>query len=334
MAVSTLAEIRKKVRRLTRSPSENLLSTTELDQYINTFILYDFPQNIRVYNLRSSFTFYTQPNVDTYATSDDQNNALYNFKNKVVAVHPSVYIAGVPVYYTQSKDEFYGNYTKYSQITNQVAIADGTVGPFTGTIQSSPLLTNNVIISTITTNNLAMTVVDIPQNNETGVLTYPNIVDATTILGSINYLTGVFSVTFPNSTVSGNAITAEVVPYQAGQPTAVLFYDQKFTVRPVPDKVYPVEMQVDILPTELLASDQDPNLNQWWQYIAYGAAIKVFQDRMDTDSVDQIGTEFKRQESMVLSSTATTLANERSATIYTQRRSWSYGWWGFGRGPY
>lgn len=334
MALSTLAEIQRKVRRLTRSPSENNLSTDQLNQYINTFILYDFPQNIRLYNLRSTFTFYTQPNIDTYESSDDPNNALFNFKNKIVAVHPAIYVAGVPVVYTQNKDSFYGNWPKYNQITNQIAVADGTTGPFTGTIPSAPFLQNNVMISTITTNNTAMTVVDYPMNNEVGRLSFPNVTDTFTPLGTVNYLTGVFSVTFPNLTVGGNVISSEVFPYQTGQPTNILYYDQKFVLRPVPDKAYPVEMQVDILPTELLASDQDPNINEWWQYIAYGAAIKVFQDRMDTDSVTQITPEFKKQEGMVLSSTATVMANERSSTIYVRKNQWNYGWYGPFGGPY
>jgi len=335
MATTTLAEIRKKVRRLTRSPSENNLTTAELDQYINTFILYDFPQHIRIYNLRSTFIFYTQPNVDTYETeTTDVNDALYDFNNKVIAVHPSVYISGYPVTYTQNKDVFYGNWPKYNQITNQIAVGDGTTGPFTGTITGSPFLQNNVIITTIGANNEAMTVVDYPTNNEVGVLSYPNITTVATNLGSINYLTGAFSVTFPNNTVSGNVITSEVVPYQTGRPTTILFYDQKFTVRPVPDKAYPVEMQVDIRPTELLGQDQEPNLQQWWQYIAYGAAKKVFEDRMDMDSVAQIMFEFKKQEQLVLSATSTVLANERTSTIYTRKTQWNYGWYGPFGGPY
>lgn len=340
MALSTLSEIRKKVRRLTRSPSDNILSNADLDQYINTFILYNFPQSIRAYNLRSTFTFYTQPNVDVYETEPtDVTNALYNFKNKVVAIHPTVYISGVPAFYTQSVDEFYGNYSKYKQITNQVGITDGTVGPFTGTIPGGPLLQRNVMLSTIDVNDVARTVVDWPfvgtgagAGNNVGLLSYPNTpvtsaFDANA-LGFVNYLTGQYEVEFPTGTVDGNVITAATVPYQAGQPTSMLFYDQKFTLRPVPDKAYSVEMQVDIRPTELLSQNQEPNLAQWWQYIAYGAAKLVFEDRMDLDSVGQIYPEFKRQQEMVLSSTATTLANERTSTIYTQGSRWNYGWWG------
>ena len=64
MADSTLTAIQQKVRRLTRSPSEAQLTTAQLNQYINTFVLYDFPEQIRLLNLRTTFSFYTEPYID------------------------------------------------------------------------------------------------------------------------------------------------------------------------------------------------------------------------------------------------------------------------------
>jgi hypothetical protein len=66
-ATSTLQTIRNKVRLLTRNPTEQQMTNAQLDQYINTFIMYNFPQQLRLYNLRKTFTFYTQPNVDVYS---------------------------------------------------------------------------------------------------------------------------------------------------------------------------------------------------------------------------------------------------------------------------
>lgn len=61
MATATLEEIKKKVRRLTRSLSTSILSEADLEQYINTFVLYDFPEHLRLFNLESTFEFYTEP---------------------------------------------------------------------------------------------------------------------------------------------------------------------------------------------------------------------------------------------------------------------------------
>jgi len=77
-----------------------------------------------------------------------------------------------------------------------------------------------------------------------------------------------------------------------------------------------------------------PQIAQWWQYIAYGASKKVFEDRFDFDSVQQIMPEFKQQEAFVLSTTACQQVNERTVTIYTQGRNFG-GWGWFGNGwPY
>src|SRR5580765_2325949 len=99
MANSTLAAIQQKVRRLTRSPSLQQLSDADLNQYINTFILYDFPEHLRLFSLRTTLTFYTQPFIDVYETNTiDPTNPLYNFKNKYLTVHPTIYVAGRPVF--------------------------------------------------------------------------------------------------------------------------------------------------------------------------------------------------------------------------------------------
>jgi hypothetical protein len=99
----------------------------------------------------------------------------------------------------------------------------------------------------------------------------------------------------------------------------MLYYDEKFTLRPVPDDAYQVQVDAYIRPTELLASNQSPDLEQWWQYIAYGAAKKILEDRMDMDTVAQILPEFKQQERLVLRKTIVTQTKERVATLYTDQ---------------
>ena len=80
MAYATLQAIQTKVRRLTRSPSESQLSTVDLNNYINTSILYDFPEHLRLFKLRTVLTFYTHPYQDVYYTNPtDQDDPLYNF---------------------------------------------------------------------------------------------------------------------------------------------------------------------------------------------------------------------------------------------------------------
>jgi hypothetical protein len=112
----------------------------------------------------------------------------------------------------------------------------------------------------------------------------------------------------------------------------MLYYNNTIYLRPVPDQPYQINFEADIRPTELLSSNS-PELEEWWQYIAYGAAKKIFEDRMDTESVQQIMPEFKQQERMCNRRTVVQYTNERVATIYTDNATGgSSSGWGWGGG--
>jgi len=96
------------------------------------------------------------------------------------------------------------------------------------------------------------------------------------------------------------------------------YYDSTILLRPVPDQVYRVQMEVYARPTYLLETNQSPQLEEWWQYIAYGAAKKVLEDRMDMDTVQLIMPEFKKQENLILRRTIVEMTSQRASTIYTQ----------------
>lgn len=354
---STLKNIRTKIRRITRSPSLSQIDNDQLDNYINTFILYDFPEHLRLFSLRTLLTFYTQPGVDVYDTNTTvQTDPLYNFKNKYVAVHPPVFMAGLQCFYTQWRDVFYGMWPQTSTIEQTLLFGNNSSGPFSGFVPSfgAPLssiqvprvpypfiLQDSVNFNCLDTNGTSMVMIDVPISNTIGNLTQANVPlvpPYDTIQNPnnyINYQTGKYVITFPNLTQVMASIYFEAVLYQPGKPIGMLYYDNKFTLRPVPDKTYAVQIEVDIRPTQLIADADIPQISQWWQYIAYGAAKKIFEDRMDLDSVQQIMPEFKQQERLVLRTTLMQQTNERTVTIYTQGKNFGIGgWFGSGGWPY
>lgn len=334
MQNGTLPEIRTKIRRLTRSPSDAQITDAQIDDYINTFLLYDFPEENRLFSYRTTLTFYTQPFVDTYTTSTDVNNPLYDFKNRYTAIHPPVYIAGVQSYFTQYRDQFYGYWPQTNTIADTQLRGDGVATAFNGTVTAHPMLQNNVMFSSVDAAGDSMVLVDYPTSNETGLLGLPE--STAPLSGTINYVTGVFTLTFPNPPVALAPVYVTNIAYQPGKPIAMLYYDDVFTVRPVPDKSYIISVEADIKPTALLAAAPDnvPQKRQYAQYIAYGAAMKIFQDRMDMDSVAMITPEFKRQQNFVHRATISQLANQRTQTIYTQGKIFGFGWFGAGGWPY
>ena len=352
---STLQAIRTKVRRLTRSMSENQLSTTELDNYINTFVVYDFPEHLRTFNLRQPFSFWCNPFQDVYPTDEASfgdpvtnptivNNPLYNFQNKYITVHPPVYVAGFNTFYTQSREQFFGIYPFVNSIASIGPTGDGVQTQFSGVInsqqalvspnlqqQSVTLLQNKVLFSSIDINNNGLSMIDVPlidtlTGNPTtrGNLYMPGFTPAAppTVLdpnNNINYFTGAFTVTFQFPPKSGVAINSQTVPSVVARPLSMLYYNNQFTLRPVPDQPYQINFEVYKRPTVLLDSEQVPELEEWWQYIAYGASKKIFEDRMDLESISNILPEYRKQEILCNRRSIVQYTNERTATIYTEQ---------------
>lgn len=366
MADSTLTAIKNKVRRLTRSPSTAQLTNADLEQYINTFIQFDFPEHLRQFSLRTTFTFFTNPYQDTYPTDiisfgGVTTNPLYDFQNRYLTIHGPIYIAGFQSFFSQSPEQFFGIYPFVNSIASIGTQGDGVLTTFTGVVNSQfafippgtnqniGLLQNQVLFSSVATDNSGLSLIDVPVlNTTTGnpstignlyvpgntPVTPPTVVDPT---NNINYVTGVFTITFPSAPGAGQDINSQTVPQVVGLPQALLYYDNKFTVRPVPDQPYRVNFEVYIRPTELLANNQSPQLNEWWQLIALGSSKKIFQDRMDMESVNLIEPEYRKQENLCNRRTIVQYTNERTATIYTEQVTLgpNGGWgWGAGGGPF
>lgn len=377
MAVSSLLAIQQKVRLITRSLSQAQLSDVQLNQYINTYVLYDFPETLRLFNLKTTFSFYTLPFVDTYSTTTNPASPLYNFTNKYLTTDSPIYIAGYNALYSQSREQFYGIYPLTNSISSIGVTGDGTTQVFTGVINSqqanipqsstqfATLLQNNVLFDSIDANNNglamqdspildivtgnptnygylynALTTNEMPFNtilNPTGipVLSFPSpyfTQSGFPTTNYINYITGEFSVTFATAPAFGVAINSQTVPVNPAIPQALLFYDGQFIVRPVPDQTYRVDMEVWVQPSELLGQGQTPELEEWWQLIAWNAAKKIFEDRMDYDSINLIMPSLKEQEVLVLRRTIVQQTTQRVSTIYSEQNRTGCNSGSFGQG--
>lgn len=392
---ATLNSIRTKVRRLTASPSSASLSDSTIDQYINAFYVYDFPEHLRLFNLKETYEFYTQPNID-----------VYNFPaNTYLTVNPPAYIAGYQSFYTQSREQFYRIYPAL-QTFQQIDTGDNTTGPFSGTLTNIPVLrgyqknpvysitsdisnitqattavittiadhnfvtndlvtfanvngmveinnltgrvnylsstsftvnidtsgftaysgpsgtaskssvTSRVLVNTIDTNNNGMTL----QDNGFGILFGDG-------NGTIDYLTGAITCTFSSSVPGDQPINTQTIPYNASRPQAILFFDDQFIIQPVPDQSYQVSLEVFRSPIAFANTPdtQIPELKEWWQLLAFGAARKILIDRMDLASVQAIEPFYQEQMNLCLRRTLVQQTNERTSTIYTEQVQFPFG---------
>ena len=115
--------------------------------------------------------------------------------------------------------------------------------------------------------------------------------------GTVNYITGAVTINQfldvnnnPINIPAGNPINAQYIPYVASRPTCAMFFQDQILLYPIPDQAYTVSFEVYKYPTAFLASQgaNTPQLAEWWQLLAYGAADKVFADNGDFRELAEI----------------------------------------------
>jgi len=155
-------------------------------------------------------------------------------------------------------------------------------------------------------------------------------------VGTVNYVTGacVLNLT-PVGIIPANGSQFQmwVSQYQPSRPYSILFWNNELTIRPVPDKVYKVEVETYLTPVQFLETSDNPILNQWWQYIAFGASMEILRERQDMEGLENLREGFIRQEAMVLERQGVEEIGQRNSTIFSgasPSQGWNqYGGWYF-----
>ena len=156
--------------------------------------------------------------------------------------------------------------------------------------------------------------------------TYPPSPLTTQYCGTVNYVTTSITVNFPVAPAAGTSINVWAATYQVGRPYNLLFWNNELTIRPVPDNVYLVEVETYQTPAQFMNTSNHPVLNQWAQYIAYGAAREILRDRQDMEGVANLEEGFKRQEALVLERQAVEEIGQPNITMFNSTQQ------GFGIG--
>lgn len=329
---STVLAMRKKVRRLTASASESVLSTDDIDRALNTFINQDFPYAIKIDQMRSVYTFFTEPFRDRYPI--DVNYAQ--------GMRAPFYVEGIQGTFGKDRQQFFNVWPRFPTLFHPIA-GDGVTTAFTFTIPG-PFLSREVVLGGVDTSGNPISVNDDGNGNlqlqvPNPVVSIPpeyrvppvgpkvppvpgmknintgnpglNYVDTTTNIpstitpfpagiGTVNYVTGVFVINFPIAPAAGTLMTLWVSQYQTGRPYSLLYWNNELTIRPVPKLIHKCEIEVFLTPVQFMLTTDVPILNQWWQYISYGAAMEILRERGDTVGIEALREGFDRQEALVL----------------------------------
>lgn len=190
------------------------------------------------------------------------------------------------------------------------------------------LLTSSVYITAIDSSGYLNVAQDDPINYTTGnLISYDpqNPTAAPQVVGSVNYLTGAISVTFLHAIPTTSQINSQSIPYSAGRPQAVFFFDNTFTFRPIPDKTYLFQIDAYYNPSAFLASTNAVPFRFMTEYFARGLARKVLQDYGDVEQLALYEPMFREQENFVLRKTYRQNSNTRVATVFQGQTSFNPG---------
>jgi hypothetical protein len=361
MSIATLADIISKVRRLTGSGTSLQLTDAQIIDYINSFYLYDFPAEFRSLKLKDKYVLNTVQNVDTYPFD-------YNHWS---TVEMPCYCMKREMKLFTDQWSFYGANFNWQQQQNFTS-GNGTTGPYSGTLQGTSSGTlQNVIIRSFNNNPMVTTALNpttafpngvppnfgqaniarvqnilITANTATGTLNVSDdgagnlIGDCTS--GTLNYQTGaIANLVFTSAVPSGNIIQAQYNPVQTSIPLAILFYQNQFVLRPVPNQGYTIELTAYRLPSQALlgsTSTTNPNLAgvpellEWWETLAFGAAKKIYEDRLDPDGVQLMDKGLSERYALNEARTYAQLGSQSIPTIFSDQLQQNYGssGWGFG----
>lgn len=331
--VPILQMIIAKVRRLTGSadpfqlpdvPDPNNPYSVGITDYINSFYLYDFPAQYRALKLKDVYTFNTIQGVETYAF-DSEN---------YTTVEMPCYCAKREIALFQDPWSFYGvNYNW--QYQNNFTSGNGGTGTYSGFTSAQPILRSS---------NNNPTSLDYPVSRVQNILITANTATSTLNVtddgsgnligdctaGTINYTTGAIAgLRFTAAVPLGNPIQIQYNPYQASIPLSILFFQNQFTLRPVPDRGYTIELVAYRQPSQALANTPafagNPELSEWWECIAAGAAKKIYEDRLDSDGVALMDKLLAERYATAMTRTYAQLGKQRVNTIFADQLNYNYG---------
>lgn len=296
MAVWDLAEIRQKVRQVTGRLSENELSTTQLDNYINQYYQYTFPAEVKLDREHTYYEFLTTPNQPTYTVSTDYTN-----------FEPEATMDEYSLLWYQNPDKYYAE--NWKQITSLTPwTGDGSTVTFTTTITGFPIWPATTVITDNT---------EVFEDTNTTFANSPVTINGSLGgIATVNYSTGDISATFNTAPTNGQIIYLSYAVFAPTRPQAVLYYNNQLEFYPIPDTAYRFKVKAYAVTSPLTSATDRPPLDQWGPCIAYGASRDIHSNFGELDAYAEVTALYKEQVAYVLNRTDQNLLNTRSLPFF------------------
>lgn len=363
-----LANAITKTRKLTGSSNSFQQTDSDLVQKMHSFYAYDLPAKLRSLKLKDIYTFTTNVGQDVYPFNSELyitvDMPCYCAKRELKLFNDPWNFYGVNYNWQQIDNFSVGNGSTGPYSGNTIAF------PMIASINNDPgdLVTRspgvtggsnlffpqsrvqNILISANAAFRDTQNVTDDGNGNliqifqtstgnlpkqEYGFNYYRQYasVDPTIATATINYETGAISnLYFDQAIPDGVPISIAYNPKTLSIPLSIMFYQNQFTLAPVPNAGYTIELTCYRQPIQaLLAADQsgNPELSEWWEILAVGAAKKIFEERLDSDGVIFIDKMLKERYDIIETRTYAQIGQQRIQTIYTDQLTQNYSTGGF-----
>jgi len=283
MTTWNLQQIISKIRNITGTPDASQLTNAQITDYVNDYYTFTMPFELKEQINLQPLNFFAIPYED-----------VYSFPSAFLTDQPMAYADGFPLVFYQDRDIFFQDWPQqYGE--DAVATGDGIVDNYVDNTQNFPVIEGTFFITDGS---------QVAFDKSDGIL-YQTLAGIDTAVGTINYVTGAFDVTFDTPPAASATIYDKYQAYQPARPQGVLWYNNVFTLRPIPDQVYQITMQGYINQEQFDVTDLTgtPLQTEWGLLIAYGASIEIFADRGDTQAYAETYNIMKRYENVALART-------------------------------
>jgi hypothetical protein len=355
----TLANAVTKTRKLTGSSNAFQVTDSYIVQQMHSFYAYDLPAKFRSLKLQDVYTFTTNVGQEVYPF----NSELYTTVGQpaTCAKRELRWFDSPWSFYTNNYN--WQQFTNFATGNSTPGPYSGftTASPLVASVNNDPgsqtvpnlyfpqgrvqniLITANVIgpngvgQTQNVTDDGQGNLIQIFQTSNNGnqeygwtyYRQYASSTPSTPGNATINYQTGeIVGLTFAETIPQGTVIQIQYNPKQFSIPLAILFYQNQFTLAPVPDAGYTVEMTCYRQPIQALLADDmsgNPELSEWWEILAVGAAKKIFEERLDSDGVIFIDKMLKERYDIIETRTYAQIGQASIQTIYSDQLKYNYG---------
>ena len=220
------------------------------------FLYGEFPESIKLDQLRTVYTFDTLPYVDRYPVNVNQ---YQSFRDPCL-------VDGLKAVFYKDRASFYGWWPNVPTYV-QPASGDGATKTFTFTLPGTPIVRTTFVCSVPDSTGYQLICAD---NGATQQLTgdlllvtrdnlgdlippFPPLVPLSpsplpdppynNIVGQINYVTGQVNITWPTAPAANEILRVNYFQGSFGRPVAVQYWNNEIVVRPVPKYTHKITLE-------------------------------------------------------------------------------------------